>query len=81
MGYFFHATPQFADVHSAANPLGLRRPDWSRVGDLTIRPARGLFWYAPILVLALPGLVALLARRFVRQAPSCSRRRSPPSSS
>ena len=64
MGYFFHATQQFAEVHSSANPLGLRPPDWSRVDDLTIRPARGLFWYAPILILAPPGFVALLVRRF-----------------
>jgi hypothetical protein len=65
MGYFFHATEQFRDVHSAANPLGLRRPDWSRFDDLTIRPARGLFWYAPILLLTVPGLVALLVRKYI----------------
>ncbi len=64
MGYFFHATQQFADVHSAANPLGLRRPDWSRLDDLTILPARGILRYAPILGLAPFGLVALIVRRF-----------------
>ncbi len=68
MGYFFHATQTFAEVHSASNPLGLQRPNWSRLDDLTIRPARGILWYAPILILAPPGLVALLARRFFGMA-------------
>ncbi|HEY2157337.1 MAG TPA: hypothetical protein VGH33_17040 [Isosphaeraceae bacterium] len=72
MGYFFHATEQFARVHSAKNPLGLRAPDWSRLDDLTIRPARGLLWYAPIVALTIPGLVALLLRRFFGMALVCT---------
>jgi hypothetical protein len=64
MGYFFHATKEFARVHSAANPLGLRAPDWSRVDDLLILPARGLFWYAPVLLLTPLGLVALVFRKY-----------------
>lgn len=72
MGYFYHATQQFADVHSASNPLGLRAPDWSRADDLTIRPARGLFWYAPITLLTIPGLVTLVARRYYGMAIICA---------
>ena len=77
MGYFFHATERFANVHSASNPLGLRPPDWSRLADLTIRPARGLFWYAPIALLTVPGLAVLVARRFFgwRRSPRRSSRR------
>ena len=63
MGYFFHATERFSRVHSAANPLGLGKPDLGRLLDLSIRPARGLLWYAPIVVLAPPGLVVLASRR------------------
>ncbi len=63
MGYFFHATQRFAQVHNASNPLGLGAPDLSRVADLTIKPARGLFWYAPITLLTIPGLIALFIKR------------------
>ena len=63
MGYFFHATQTFAEVHSASNPLGLQRPNWSRLDDLTIRPARGILWYALILILSPhPASSRLLAR-------------------
>jgi hypothetical protein len=65
MGYFVHATKQFADVHSAKNPLGLRPPDWSRLDDLLILPARGLFWYAPVLLLTPLGLFALVYRKYI----------------
>jgi MFS family permease len=72
MGYFFHATERFARVHSAANPLGLRPPDWSRLDDLTIKPARGVFWYAPIVLLTIPGLIVLMVRRFFGMAVVCT---------
>jgi len=72
MGYFYHATQRFAAVHNAANPLGLGRPDWSRLDDLLVRPARGLLWYAPIVLLTLPGLVAMVARRMVGMAAVCA---------
>ncbi len=72
MGYFFHATEQFARVHSAANPLGLRPADWSRLDDLTIRPVRGILWYAPIVVLTIPGLIALMVRRFFGMGIVCT---------
>ncbi len=71
-GYFFHATEQFARVHSAENPLGLRTPDWSRVADLTIRPARGLLWYAPIVALTVPGIIVLVFRRYSGMALVCT---------
>ena len=32
MGYVHHAIYQFAKVHNAANPLGLRLPNWSGTG-------------------------------------------------
>lgn len=59
MGYFHHATPRFAEVHSRANPLGLRVPDWSKTVPLLFSPYRGLFHYAPILALAVPGWVVM----------------------
>ncbi|WP_165063689.1 hypothetical protein [Paludisphaera rhizosphaerae] len=63
MGYFHHATDQFAKVHSRANPLGLGKPDWSRALALIWGRHRGLLFYAPILALAAPGWVLLLAGR------------------
>ncbi|CAN5888182.1 hypothetical protein BH23PLA1_BH23PLA1_04620 [soil metagenome] len=63
MGYFHHATRQFAEVHSKENPLGLNRPDWSRAVPLLWGGYRGLLYYAPILVLTFPGWIVLLWRR------------------
>lgn len=63
MGYFHHATDQFAKVHSRANPLGLGKPDWSRAPALIWGRHRGLFFYAPILALAVPGWALLFAGR------------------
>jgi hypothetical protein len=63
MGYFHHATPRFAAVHSSSNPLGLGSPEWSRLPALLVGPYRGLLYYAPILGLAMPGWAVLLARR------------------
>ncbi len=63
MGYFHHATPRFADVHSAANPLGLSRPDWSKCYELLIGRYRGLLFHAPVLWLTVPGWVVLGMRR------------------
>ncbi|RUL84347.1 hypothetical protein TsocGM_20655 [Tautonia sociabilis] len=62
IGYAHHATQQFAEVHSAENPLGLRGPDWGKVLPLLWGSYRGLFFYAPILMLAPVGWAALLAR-------------------
>jgi hypothetical protein len=63
MGYFHHATWIFSRVHSAENPLGLRSPHWERAVDLLWGGKRGLLFYAPILILALPGWVVLARRR------------------
>ena len=34
MGYFHHATAQFARVHNRQNPLGLLMPDPALIGPL-----------------------------------------------
>lgn len=52
MGYFHHTTQQFAKVHSADNPLGLGVPDFSRFMPLFWGEYRGLFFYAPWIILA-----------------------------
>ena len=62
MGYFHHATAQFAKVHSRENPLGIGGPDWRRLIPLLWGRHRGLLFYAPILALALPGWAAMAAR-------------------
>jgi hypothetical protein len=61
MGYFHHTT--FKDVHSPDNRLGLRPPNWDLLGPLLWGRYRGLFVFAPILILALPGWVVLWLRR------------------
>jgi|GEM_PF-950240 len=63
MGYFHHATAQFAKVHNRQNPLGLRMPDPTLLIPLFWGEYRGLLFYAPILVLAFPGWLLLAARR------------------
>ena len=63
MGYFHHATAQFAEVHNAGNPLGLGSPDWARARDLLWGGHRGLLFYAPIVALAVPGWAVLVSRR------------------
>ena len=65
MGYFHQATRQFSHVHSADNPLGLRVPDqfWQKLVALLWGRHRGLTFYAPILLLAVPGWLVLIVRR------------------
>jgi hypothetical protein len=63
MGYFHHTTKVFADVHSKSNPLGLSRPEAVKALALLWGRHRGLLFYAPILVLVPPGLVALARRK------------------
>lgn len=71
LGYFHHATEQFAAVHSRENPLGLRPPDWSKAIPLLWGQHRGLLFYAPILVLAPAGWIAfLMGRRWLELAGS-----------
>ena len=62
MGYFHHATKEFAEVHNRNNPLGLMSPDWSKLGPLLWGWYRGLLVFAPILILAAPGYVVLMVR-------------------
>ncbi|MDB5351578.1 MAG: hypothetical protein JWN86_2825 [Planctomycetota bacterium] len=64
MGYFHEDLAQFRAVHSARNPLGLSRIDAGRAIELLFLPHRGLFFYAPILLLAIPGFFVLLWRRW-----------------
>lgn len=63
MGYFHEDLAQFRDVHSAANPLGLRGPDLTKLGPLLWGEHRGLITYAPLLLLAVPGWWVLARRR------------------
>jgi hypothetical protein len=63
MGYFHHATRQFAQVHSHRNPLGLRSPDWSLAPALLWGRYRGLAFYAPVVLLAPAGWLVLAFRR------------------
>jgi hypothetical protein len=63
MGYFHHATKIFAAVHSAENPLGLRRPDVGKAVPLLWGRYRGLLFYAPVLAASLPGWLILVRRR------------------
>jgi hypothetical protein len=64
MGYFHEDLRQFRDVHSAANPLGLRGPDLGKLVPLLWGEHRGLLFFAPILALAPPGWIALARRRW-----------------
>ena len=64
MGYFYEVLDRFKDVHSSSNPLGMRRPDWSKLGELLWGECRGLVRFAPIVILTIPGLLALIVRRY-----------------
>jgi hypothetical protein len=68
MGYFHHATAMFARVHHRKNPLGLGLPHVSLLGPLLLGRYRGLVFYAPILLLAIPGWWFLLRRGLVSLA-------------
>jgi hypothetical protein len=66
LSYMFEASAEFQQVHSRANPLGVRW--WEPVNgalaaELLWRPFRGLAVYAPMAVAALPGIVVLALRR------------------
>ena len=63
MGYFYEVLDQFNQVHSSSNPLGIRRPDVSKIGELLWGERRGLIRFAPIVLLTIPGLIALAGRR------------------
>jgi hypothetical protein len=63
MGYFYEVLDQFSSVHSETNPLGIGRPDWSKLPELLWGERRGLIRFAPIVLLTIPGMVALGFRR------------------
>jgi hypothetical protein len=63
MGYFHHATQQFAKVHSADNPLGLNFPEFSRLKPLLLGEYRGLLFYAPWTALAPVGWVLMVKNK------------------
>lgn len=63
LGYFHLTTKEFADVHSEANPLGLKGPQAARALSLLWGRHRGLLFYAPIVALVPFGLVALWVRK------------------
>jgi hypothetical protein len=65
MGYFHLVTDVFARVHNRDNPLGLKLPErpWETLGQLLWGGYRGLAFYAPILLLAVPGWAVLCGRR------------------
>jgi 4-amino-4-deoxy-L-arabinose transferase-like glycosyltransferase len=65
MGYFHHATKAFADVHTTENPLGLTVPRQlgGRLLSLLWGRYRGLSFYAPIVLLTIPGWVVLVRRK------------------
>jgi len=63
MGYFYLIMDKFRKVHSETNPLGLGRPDWSKLGELLWGERRGLVRFAPIVGLTLPGLAVAAFRR------------------
>lgn len=65
MGYFHEDMPGFRDVHSANNPLGLKVPDQlgQRLLALLWGRYRGITFYAPILVLTIPGWLIMIVRK------------------
>ncbi len=63
---YFHLDNQFRGLHTGDNPLGLQGPDTDLIPRLLWSWSRGLIVHAPVLILALPGLVALsLTRRWL----------------
>ena len=61
MGYFHEVN--FGYVHTPGNRVGLRTPDWGKLGPLLLGRYRGLLFHAPILILAFPGWLMLILRR------------------
>jgi hypothetical protein len=68
LGYAHEVFPEFRAVHSAANPLGLRLPEWETARDvlsaLLWGRHRGIAVYAPILLAAPVGLLVLVCRNY-----------------
>jgi hypothetical protein len=64
-GYSKLATESFRAVH-ATGLIGVSTPKWEAFAGSFFEPARGLFFYSPFLLLALPGFALLLRRREIR---------------
>ena len=62
-GYFHHTT--YAYVHPSENRLGFKVPDhfWQLLAALLWGRYRGLTFYAPILLLTVPGWAVMIGRR------------------
>jgi hypothetical protein len=67
LGYFHETEPQFREIYSRENPVGLQRPTWDRAIKLVFSP-HGLLWFAPVLALAPCGVWLLVRRRQWREA-------------
>jgi hypothetical protein len=61
-GYSHLAQAFFARVHETGL-LGVSTPKWAAFSGSFFGPSRGLFWFAPWLLFALPGIYLLLRRR------------------
>lgn len=59
-GYSYEIYQPFREAHTG---IGIGAPDWSVVPHLLFSLDRGLFVYAPVMLLALPACFALLLRR------------------
>ena len=57
MGYAHHVVERFRAVHGQGNAFGLTAPRWDRAAPLLFSEYRGLFVYAPIVILAPLGWV------------------------
>jgi hypothetical protein len=63
LAYFHEDAQIFHAVHNEENPLGLRSPVLIRYYYLIWGGYRGLLFYAPITLLAIPGFIVLLRRK------------------
>lgn len=70
IGYENLAVPGFRRLHQAGL-VGVRLPSLSTAYYVTLHPARGLFVSAPILLLAFPGLAAMVRRGWKAEAALC----------
>ncbi|MBI3073306.1 MAG: hypothetical protein HYY84_14425 [Deltaproteobacteria bacterium] len=64
-GYSRLAVESFRAVH-ATGLIGVSTPKWEAFAGSFFEPARGLFFYSPFLLLAIPGFVLLFRRREMR---------------
>jgi len=60
--YFYETYSEFAEAHKLGI-AGVTSPSFAPALKLLVSPFRGIFYYSPILLLALPGIVAMLKDR------------------